>query len=303
MTGSAGLFETKKQGDFMIQKSLFHIVAMLVIAIILTACGGKGIDRKLNYSGTEKELGESYGEAMADATPEQQNVLRVGIHTVMPAVLLLAKNSNPANVEAVLAKKNAEEFDRVKKMSVRELFAWYLGKRQNELNKSVKLLSGNALKVESVSIVDVDAKEITANTNNMFIKGVISIRNDSDDTRYKVGSCQLYLVIDGKQIEKNHPGMNGLGGCDAGGRREINSKGGKETFEFSYRIPGNEDIKTFFDLFKSNQMEKISWIFVPTDYFIESDDKSITFHADESSLKELNEELQKITADLSVMKK
>ena len=110
----------------MIKKSLIHIVTMGFVVIALTACGGSGIDRKLDYSETEKELAESYAKALEEATPDQQNILRERRHIIY-SMVYLAKDSDPAIVEANIAKKNADEFKRLSKMSIRELFSWRLG--------------------------------------------------------------------------------------------------------------------------------------------------------------------------------
>lgn len=109
----------------MIQK-LIYVAAVGVMTMTLTACGSKGIDRKLNYSDTTK-LFESYGEAILDALPEQQNVLRSRRDEIMGPALRLALTSNPAMVGAGLSsKKDVEEFERIKKMSLRELFISHL---------------------------------------------------------------------------------------------------------------------------------------------------------------------------------
>lgn len=288
----------------MIQKSLLYILAMGFIAIVLTACGGKGIDLKLDYSGTEEELVESFGKAMADATPEQQNILRERMPGILEDVVWLARKSNPAAVDAFVAKKNAEEFQRLSKMSVRELLVDQLGKRKNILDDFIKF----KLKVESITIVGVTPKEIeeiTPYTRDIEVDGVISIHNDSDNLTYSLVGCQLALVIDGKQMQ-----MRETSRCEDKKREGwgvIKSKGGKATFEFGYRVIdiAGEDIKTFYDSLKDSRMKNIAWVFEPSksSYITSFGHKRVIASESEKLNGELQGELQKITADLAVLKK
>lgn len=301
MTGGTGLFETKKQGDFMIKKSLFHILAIGFIAVALTACGGKGVDRKLNYSGTAEELGESYGKAVADATPEQQNVLRKRMLEVLGYVVSLAKNSNPANIDAFVAKKNADEFQRLSKMTVRELLVDNLEKQQRTLNSAItefeKFQSGNTLKVESVSITETAPKDITDNTSRIDIKGTLLLQNDSKSFDYAISSCTVILVLDGKPIEPERS-------C-GGSWKTIKSNGGKESFTLGYPIREKENVKIFYDLFKSGQMDKIAWRFKPNEDFAitSNSNKDEDYRIGVSDFEQkYKENLQKVAADLAVLK-
>ena len=288
---------------YVIKKQLFRAVSIFIIAISLSACGNKGIDRKLDYTGTEKELGESYGKAMAEAPPEEQNILRDRADGIISTVLTLIKNSNPALVDAFVAKKNAEEFERVRQMSVRELFAWLYGERQKSLNNAVHVLesfqSGNVLKIEGVTIDDVNPKDLTPSTSSISVDGVINIRNDSDGFDYDSRGLQLAMIINGKQIG----GVDEV--HDLKEYKIIKSNGGKGSFKYKYSISGEENIKTFYDFLKSGQINKIVFVFKPSNssYITSSTNKNMVFSAGDDQLKEIKADLQKITADLAVMKK
>lgn len=276
------------------KKSLLHIVAMLVITIVLTACGGKGIDRRLNYSGTATELGESYGKAMVDATQEQQNVLRERMLPVLATVVSLAENSNPATVEAFQAKKNAEEFDRISKMSAREIVVYYLEEEQRMLNNNIQgveeFQSGSTLKVEDLSVTEIS-------TDYNYVNGTLSLRNDSGSFDYNLGGCELALILEGKQIH-NHKKS-----CAIKNGQNLHSKGGKETYKFQYLFDDKESFKTYNSLLQSGQ--KISWDFKPYQASIHANSgiKAYWIDASDSDLKNYKAELQKVIADLAVMKK
>lgn len=293
----------------MIQKSLLHIVTMGLVVIALTACGGKGIDRKLDYSGTAEELGKSYGEAMADATPEQQNILREHIYTILPTVLSLAKNSNPVNVEAFVAKKNTEEFDKVKNMSVRELFVWFFKKRQDLLNTSIntanKFRQEKPLQVEKISIESMECQEV-ANSHYssqphpcrvLRIDGVIFLRNTSD-AKVALDECQLALVLDGKPIEKASRVSNCSGLFD--------SKGGAKTVKFGDihgygGEPDAEVINHIYELYKNGNAASIAWAFTPSFYLVNAEGHRVEL--DDKSMEQYKAELAEIAADLAAMKK
>jgi hypothetical protein len=275
----------------------------MAIAISVAACGGKGIDRKLNYSGTEEQLGESFGEAMVEALPEQQNILRERFTEIIPTVLSLAKNSNPALIDAFVAKKNAEEFERVKEMTVRELFVWYLSARQDALKSVIPSLeefqNGKALVVENVSIENVDPKEASPNTSSIRIEGTLVLRNDSEDFDYDFRGCKLALALDGKQVEELKESN------DCNGFKIIEGKGGKQSIKFSHRVNGSENIKGFFDLVTSGQIEKTGFAFGQSEnsYLRMRNNKSSVFSAGASELEKYNAQLEKIAADLEVMRK
>lgn len=288
----------------MIKNSLLHVVTIGAIAIALTACGAKGIDRKLDYSGTQKELGESYGEAMQGATPDQQNILRDRMMEVLSVGFSLAKNSNPALVEANLAKKNADEFQRVKKMSVRELLTWHLGEQQAQLNKIIpvfeKLQNGEILKIENIEIKELSPKEFTQPPPYFDIKGILSVRNDSDSFDYDFRGCEIYLTIDGKKIDKT----GGSGRCEMK-FVIIKSKGGKESVNFEYRISGKDEVQNFSEFLKdSEKKKKTTWNFDSSEdsYIRSASDKGEVYSLKSRELQDYKERLVKIAADLTVLK-
>lgn len=287
----------------MTTRYILNIIAASAIAISLAACGGKGIDRKLNYSGNEEQLGESFGTAMAEALPEQQNILRERMNEIMSSVLFLAKNSNPALIDAFAAKKNAEEFERVKKMTVRELFVWHLSARQDALKSVIpsleKLQNGKALVVENVSIENVDPKEASPSTSSIRIEGTLVLRNDSEDFDYDFRGCKLALALDGNQVEE----LKESNDCNE--FKMIEGKGGKQSIKFSHRVNGSENIKGFFDLVTSGHIEKTGFAFGHSkdSYLRMRNNKGSVVSAGGSELKERKEQLEKIAADLEVMKK
>ena len=303
----------------MIQKSLLHIVAILVITIALTACGDKGLDGKLNFSLTDYKtvFGKGYDEALAKALPEQQNVLNERMLPVVATVVSLAENSNPATVEAFQAKKNAEEFDRVSRMSVREIVVYYLEKEQSSLNNIVseleKFQRGETLKVEdgiSIDRLSIDGEKnpngITENTERLDVFGTLPLRNDSNIFDYSIMDYKLALIIDGKQVEELKE-SSGTKGDGIRSSELIKSKGGKLASKFSYSIIGKENVKMFYDLYKSGQAGKLDFSFKPSKdimIHLNSDTNSASWlDAGGAYLDGYKTQLKKATNDLAVMKK
>lgn len=291
------------------KKSLPHIAAMLVAAIILTACGDKGLNGKLNFTLADYKtvFGKAYDEALASAPPEQQNVLRERMLPVVATVVSLAENSNPATIEAFQAKKNAEEFDRIGKMSVREIVVYYLEDEQRRLNKYIQGIEElRNVKVESFSIDSVTPKDIAEYSRTLAqgvaINGTLWMRNDSNDFDLVVG-CQLALVLNGKQVEKLEES------CDHGGE-PLRSKSGTQTYKYkryiSEQTTGKENIEMFYNFLQSGQNGKITWEFQPSknaNIHSHSDGGAVWIEAGERYFQEYKTKLQKITADLAVMKK
>lgn len=289
----------------MIKKTLIHMATIGMIAIVLTACGGKGIDRKLDYSGTQKELGESLGEAMSGATPDQQNIIRNRMVEILSIGVTLAANSNPALVEANLAKKNSQEFEQVKKMSVKELLVWNLEKQKSKLNNIIpvleKLQNGELLKITKIEIKEVSPKEFTQPPTYFDIKGILSVRNESENFDYDFRGCEMYFSIDGKKIENT----GGSGRCESKFML-VKSKGGTENVNFGYRVHGKEDIQKFFDFLKDSEKKMTStWNFDSSlDSYIKSTSDKGEIHSTKSrELQDYKENLAKIETDLLVLKK
>lgn len=298
----------------MTQKSLLHIVAMFVIAITLTACGGKGLDGKLNFTLTDVKtvLGNAYGEALEQAPPEQQNVLREQMLPVMLTVFTLATDSNPATVEAFQAKKNADEFSRLSKMSVREIVVAHLEENQNFLNGIVpelkKFHSGATLKLDSFSIGDINPMELTESSERIDMPLTLSLRNDSDSFDYSIHAYLLAMTLDGRQIGD----LSEAKADSADGQNvTIKSKGGKITTKLGYRITGKENTRIFYDFYKSGQMGEIGFNFKPSTknafsgfmIRLSSDTHPSWIEAHDGKFKDYEAELQKVTSDLAVMKK
>lgn len=151
-----------------------------------------------------------------------------------------------------------------------------------------------------IEIKDINPKDLTNKTDFIDISGVISIRNDSDSFIYDFRECQLAIVLDGKQL-------NDFSWCsqyNSVKQADIKNKGGTASFDFVHRLKGDENIKTVYDLLKSGQMAKIAWNFKQSDRsYIKSSDGSMAFNVGGSDLKNYKEELQKIMADLAVLKK
>lgn len=293
----------------MICKSLFRVLTLASMVIVLAACG-KGIDRTLDYSGTAKELGESYGKAMSEATPDQQNILREYMTESLQRGLSLAANSNPATVEANLAKRNAEEFQRIEKMTVRELLVDTLGRLKNYLNSEISAIeqfqSGGALKIEQMEVKEVKSSPPSAaGSATADVRGVVVIRNDSADYDYDLRGCAIYVGLDGRQLEEQIQGKNGNGRCKSM-QTIIKSKGGKEPLEFEYRIVRNEDAIAFNNLVQSGDTKKITWKFVPNSidsYITSADGRGYTFKADAKGLEDIRNRVKKIASDIAVLQK
>lgn len=90
----------KRTLQMMSKKSLASVIGLSLFSIMLSACGPTGVDRKLDFS-SNKKLGESYGVALSEATPDQQNVLRERSQEILLYIMNLADVSNPALVERV----------------------------------------------------------------------------------------------------------------------------------------------------------------------------------------------------------
>ena len=271
------------------------------LAFLLSACGDKGIDGKLDTSGSAQAFVKSFYEATVGATPEQKSVFsRRQIEVVGYSILVGAVNSKGFVSDA----KSEEEFKKVSKMSLRELMVSKLEASQNELNREIAAIEDyinkKSLVVEDVSISEIKPKVVTPATSDISIDGVLTVRNDSEGFDYYFRGCHLALVVDGQAVEELH----GHDDCDLK-TKVVKGKGGKEFVKFTYQLRGNEKIKTFFDSLQESKLEKISWIFKQSkdSYIKESKEPSSIHKLDESSLAKDKADLEQVSADLIVIKK
>lgn len=299
----------------MIRKSLLYVVVG-VIAIAITACGGKGLDRKLNYSASTTELIESYNKAVIEAQPAQQNILRKHeFYETITSVLTLKELSNPMVFDAFQAKNSAHEFERLSNMTVRELFVWNSENIKGSLNSAIKTISKfqkeAPVHVESVTIEKAGCRSQTLPCNSDYIiGGSVSLRNNGD-TDVELRRCKAEFYLDDKQIggtillEKE----GGMGSCSG----KLKSKAEATAFPFFTTLSDvDKDDPTFLtdsktishihDLIKIDNVTAITWRITPV-YSIDltTGNWYTTIGIDDESMSEYKAQLEDISADLALM--
>lgn len=160
------------------------------VVIGLTACSGKGVDRKQDYSLNIDQQFEIAQKFVAEATPEQKNIYGY---------------SNIGGVAEAMAKKNPEEFKRINNRSIRENLIWILEKKQAVLNADINAINKfnqeSPLKVENARIDSMECVDGSPQAcKSMRYKGTILLRNVGD-TDVKIIEYQEALALDGKVFE------------------------------------------------------------------------------------------------------
>ena len=182
----------------------FRILSTVIISSLLFGCGESGVDKKLDYSSADK-LGASYGDAMKGASPEQINVMTKRSPEIFAYIIWLETKSNPMVVEANTAQENNKTYEKVRNMSVKELFNWYFeikSKDQNlRINAAEKFLKEPPVTVENVSIKKVDCHvnqgEICDSSFNVI--GNITFKANKD-FGISLNGGDLKLKYKGKEI-------------------------------------------------------------------------------------------------------
>lgn len=186
------------------KKSLASVIGLSLFSIMLSACGPTGVDRKLDFS-SNKKLGESYGVALSEATPDQQNVLRERSQEILLYIMNLADVSNPALVEANRAAANAAQLEKLTKMSVKDVLAHYLTKEKKAAETVLPLLekidAGEGIVLEAVSIDATQPNDITAPVDYLRMKGMLTVRNKLP-TDFSALGCKLGISVDNQEVSR-----------------------------------------------------------------------------------------------------
>lgn len=268
------------------------------LMLLTSACGESGIDRKLDFSETQAELEGSYGKALVEATPDQQYVLRTRRDEILARVLSVATPSNPDLVDSWTAHKTAEEFQRIREISVRELLLEHLDQQMAELGRAISALedfrNGNSLR-----LAEVNAESLTpASDQEAEIRGTITLQNASSDFDVDLRGCKLTLSIDGRRIDDptraNH--------CN--GFRIIKSNGGQEKIDFSFRLSGRSNIDAYQSLIRDRLFERISWQHTPlkASFAYSAAGGKATYTLADGQLAALRQDLTQAMVDINAIK-
>lgn len=290
--------QRKKGGS--VVKRMFRSASIVLFAVALGACGEKGLDGKLDFSGNATELGESYGEAMMGATPEQQNVLRERMDEVLFRITMLARASNPAVVEAVAAKKNADELERLSGMSVREVVIDNLEQRDSSLAAAIAAADEfkrvQPVRVEAIRIEDMECfRAQDGKCEVLRVDAELQLRNTGKTTAV-LTECKAAVMLESEQIGAPFDVNN----C----RATLAGNGGVAAIKF-YTTFGHdgepvESVNQLMTLYKTGNAAKIAWAITPA-YSVEYM-KGNTVALDDETISKYRADREKIAADLAVMR-
>jgi hypothetical protein len=281
-------------------KHLLPLFTIITVAITAGGCGNNGIDRELDYSGTQSNFFKSVEIAAMEATPDQQKILLK--HPNVPALaLMLVGLSNPVYIEANLAKENALIFERVKKMSVRELFIWYLSSMRDDY-KSTILASEQFQKQKPLTLRRVEISNVIYDSNNILhIEGSLLVSNGMDAS-VAVGSCNLSLVLEEIIQKDNYTNID----CSF-------SKKGEKSLKFTVDFRDKNTITKFKELYESGKNDSIQWALSPNYYYVNiprrpfpgkkkpDEVSSSSLAIDDAGLSKMKRELADIEADLVIL--
>lgn len=243
--------------QMMSKKSLASVIGLSLFSIMLSACGPTGVDRKLDFS-SNKKLGESYGIALSEATPDQQNVLRERSQEILLYIMNLADSSNPALVEANLAASNAAQLEKLTKMSVKDVLVLYLMREKKAADIVLPLLekidAGEGIALEAVSIDATQPNEITAPVDYLRMRGTLTVRNNLPTDFIPTG-CKLGISVDNQEVSR-------LAESNACREPSVIKAGGKANIAYDTNLSGAAALAVSGKL---KDGESINWRYRPSD--------------------------------------
>ncbi|PLC06045.1 hypothetical protein CY658_03080 [Variovorax sp. RO1] len=245
-------------------------------------------------------MGASYGEAMAEATADQQNVMRERFVESLGYLESLLKNSNPLATEANKAKQNAAELDEIKKMTVRQFMIHYVGKQEKALAEAQRavnyFVNENGLELTKLDLEKLTPSEITEATRSVELQGIITLKNNSKDFDFDFRGCQLALSLDGVEANK----LADTNDCK---KWEPIIKGGSKEFTFTHSIKEFEQTQKFARLLQNEEEKKITWKFAPSgDSYVRGAAGQV-FQVNANELAAFEARATKAQADIALLQK
>jgi len=273
-------------------------IVLAIVLVALVGCGKKGLDRHLDLSGNAQDLGASFGTAMAEVPPEQQNVMRERVPEIGLRIVGLAAASNPAIVEANLAKANADQLENIKKMSVGEVFQWHLSDREAKVKSAIDQITPFASPPGPISftVSQVQTPECVTMSQTgcrqLRVKGGIVIKNTSGND-VRVTQLSVVPMLGDQQLD------SGFVQHKCGMRLE---KGGIAACELNLLLtkPDPAVLGQVTEALQSGDPSAIGWKFSSQ---LAVDVGGELHDVGEASLTQLKQNLTKLTADKAVMSK
>jgi len=265
--------------------SYFSTVVMLLTLFMLTACNNSPLDRKLDYN----DLNKSFNAVLKDAKPEEKALLEKYSHDVFGYVDGVRNASNPEVSGRAGAKQMAEALEKLKQMTVRELYKTILTQQEKGLSNNLSTIK-DAL--SNLHVKKVDVEEIrSSGYHHTAISGSASLQNTSSSSFIIDSDVMAGIELDDGRVirfkvilyNKSEP--------------IIIKKGETKIYSFGTTLD-NEHHNLALDILK--QGKKLKWLFD----FSNLERGAIVLHngelmpVEKYKWEHAQEELQRITTDL-----
>lgn len=250
-----------------------------LLAVGFTAHAG-GLDERLDFSKGPRSLGTSYGRALSDATPAQQNIL----------------NLQAAAVELYLTNLPAEELRAAQRMTVRELLIHLLSTRERSLMNAVpeveRFLNGEGLDFDPGAPdykVSRDGQRAT-----FSLKARFEVRNTSKLFRLTLLGCRLGVGLD----DKIYGGMVDANLC---GTVPVLAPGATTTMDVRYDMRAQEHAAAMARAIEAGQRTRVTFALLPSRDSIIADGR-YNFKLNAEDLRTYKTELSQVKTDIAVMR-
>jgi hypothetical protein len=271
------------------------VFAATLVAIVL-ASHARGVDDQLDFSKGLQSVRASYGRALADATPAQQNILRTQAPLLEKYLIELAQASNPAANEAHAAKRASEELQAVKRMTVRELAIHLLTRRERSLSVAVpeveRFLKGQGLDY------DPGAPEYKVRRNGqavgLSLTAKFMVKNTSKQFKLNVANCILGVGLDDKLLG----GMREANLC---GSVPVLAPGETATMDVRYEALNPEHASAIANAVETGQRTRVSYAMLPARASFITDGR-FTYTLNERAFNEYKAELSQTKSDIALMR-
>lgn len=272
------------------------LVATLLLGVAQLAAS-RGIDERLDFSRGMQSIGSSYGRALMQAAPAQQNILRTYAPAVQQHLLELAQSSDPRVNEAYAAKRASEELQAIRRMTVRELLLQLLTHREQSLILALpeidRFMRGRGIDFDP-GVPDYKVRR-EGDRVSLSLSAKFRVKNTSKQFKLDLEDCAVGVGLDDRI----------LGGVREGnlcGPVPVLGPGEVAAMDVRYEALNQDHAAAIARAVDAGQRTRVTFVLLPAGGSSIKDER-YTYKLNDLAIRGYRTELSQIQSDIAVLRR